>query len=135
MSGLFPGLVRGSDSEQILDILLQLDLPDLSRRCRNVSHAALSRASGREWHWTYNLINEARKSWPYLNGMLIRQGVHSDVEALADWTDAAYTLLREVYDDKERKAFDNRLRAIPRNAGPVKPVMSNRMDLAGFAAD
>lgn len=135
MSGLFPGLVRGSDSEQLLDILLQLELPDLSRRCRNVSHAALSRASGREWHWAYNLIIEATKSWPFLNGMLVRQGVHADAENIADWIDAAFTLLREVYDDKERKAFDQRLRAIPRSAGPVKPVMSNRMDLLGFAAD
>jgi hypothetical protein len=132
MCGIFPGLVRGRDAADMMD--LWLDVPDMQRRCINVSRVALSRESGREWFWAYNLIKECWGSWPYLNGMLVRQGVRADREPLADWLDAAYTLLRELLDEKARLALESRLRQVPRGV-KARPVMSSRQDLMGFAAD
>lgn len=134
MSGLFPGLVRAADAERIFDLLLEL--PEAQRRCTNVARVALARASGREWSWSYNLIEECAKSWPYINGMLVRQGVRAVDEPLADWLDSAYTLLRELYGDKERDALESRLRRVPRGAVmPVKKPMSTRAELMAFGAD
>lgn len=108
----------------------------MHRRSTNVARVALGRASGREWHWTYNLIKECAASWPYLNGMLVRQGVHAGSETLPDWLDAAYTLLRELMDEKERKALDVRLRQVPKGLTvAVRPAMSSRAELLAFGAD
>jgi len=136
MAGVFPGMVRDSDAADLFG--LWHTLPDMQRRCINVARVATSRVSGREWFWAVNLTNEALKSWPYVNGMLIRQGVRTDSTEFADWLDAAFTLLREVLDKDARKAFEARLRIVPRGAvgaGSPRPVMSTRADLVMFAAD
>jgi hypothetical protein len=134
MSGVFPGFLGTSDAAWMVD--QWLEVPDMQKRCINVARVALGRASGREWFWAYNLIKECAASWPYLNGMLTRQGVRASDETLADWLDAAYTLLRELMDDKERKALELRLRKIPRDAvAPVRIAKSTRAELMAFGAD
>jgi hypothetical protein len=114
-----------------------LEVPDMQRRCINVARVALGRASGREWYWAYNLILKCVESWPYINGMLVRQGVRADTEPLADFLDAAYTLMRELRDDKGRTALDSELSRIPKDAiaSGIKPKMSGRGDLMAFARD
>lgn len=132
MAGVFPGLVVG-DEQELFDAILKD--PDFQVKCQRMAHAALGRAGAREWYWTRNLIKESVESWTHLNGKLVREGVLASSTSLPDWLDAAWTMFVELYDDKGRKAFENRLRAIPLVAGAVKPKMSSRSDLMAFAAD
>jgi hypothetical protein len=134
LSEVFPGLIRVGDAEAMWALWASRD--DMERRCLNVARVALGRAAGREWHWAGNLIDEALQSWPYINGMLVRQGVRAHKTSLADWLDACYTLLRETYDKDGRAALDTRLRRMPRGvAGTFRPKMSSRSELMAFAAD
>lgn len=135
MAGIFPGFVDDSDGDALFRTVLAL--PDMQQRCVNVSRRALERGSGREWHWTLNFVNEVKKSWPYLNGKLVREGVRADQTRFMDWIDAAYTLLLELTPEKEREALDRRLRRIPAgSAGTMpRPRMSTRAELLAFAKD
>ena len=133
MSGVFPGLVADSDAAECFD--LWFSVPDMHRRSLNVSRVALGRAARREWAWTYNLIQEVSRSWAYVNGPLVRQGVRADSTILPDWLDAAYTLLREFKDDKGRAALETTLSRTPQFAvaAGMTPKMSGRDDLLAFA--
>ena len=133
---IFPGLIDDEDAEVMFEA--QIACPDIRTRCVNVARVALGRESGREWHWTYNLIDEAWKSWPHVNGNLLRQGVNSSEVTLADWVDAAFSFLATLGSEQDQAAFDARLRRIPRDAqGSVVsvPRMSSRAELLAFAAD
>lgn len=132
MADIFPGLVADEDAEQIFG--LWMSEPDMQRRCVNVSRKALERAGAREWHWTLNLIKEIQDSWTQLNGKLVREGVRADKTGLSDYLDAAYTLFAELLPEKEKKAFETRLRRLPAG-GFAKPRMSSREDLLAFAKD
>lgn len=134
MSEVFPGLTDLDDAEDLYR--LWLDVPDMRRRAENVARVAFGRASGREWYWAGNLVDESLKSWTYINGMLVRQGVRATETSLPDWLDASYTLMRELMDEKGRTALDIRLRRIPRDAlTTMRPTFSNRSALLAFAAD
>lgn len=135
MAGVFPGLVDDGDGDALFRAVLAL--PDMQQRCINVSRRALERGSGREWHWTLNFVNEVKKSWPYLNGKLVREGVRADRTRFPDWIDAAYTLLLELTSEKDREPLDRRLRKVPAGmAGAVtRPRMSTRAELLAFAKD
>lgn len=105
-------------------------------RCLNVSYAALGRASGRDWLWSLNLIQECWDAWIQVNGILVREGVRADQENLADWLDAAYSLLVERTDKAGREALDLRLRKTPKGVSHlIVPPMSTREDLMSFARD
>lgn len=135
MAGVFPGLLRNKDTLRFFD--LWDEYPDMPRRCMNVSMVALGRASRREWHWAYNMIQSAAQSWPQVNGLLVRQGVRADSESLHNWIDACYTLIMERKSDDEKATFDNILTRTPKFAiaAGVKPRMSSRAELLAFAAD
>lgn len=132
MAGVFPGLVVEDEQELLQAILTD---PDFRIKCQRMAHALLGRGSGREWHWALNLIKESVGSWTHLNGKLVREGVRASSTSLPDWLDAAWTVFVELLDKNERKAFENRLRAIPAIDGAVKPRMSTRSDLMAFASD
>lgn len=134
MAGIFPGLVADEDSEAIFR--LWMSEPDMQGRCVNVSRKALGRASGREWHWSLNMIKEIQESWTQINGKLVRDGVIADRTSLSDYLDAAYTLFAQLLPEKDFKAFETRLRRIPAGSYAVaKPRMSSRADLLAFAKD
>lgn len=135
MAGVFPGLVDFEDGAELFRMCLSL--PDMQRRCANVSARALERASGgREAHWVANFANEALASWPFLNGPMVRAGVRADATKFADWIDAAYSWLAESLVKKDKEALDNRLRRLPKGvAGTAKPRMSTRAELLAFAKD
>lgn len=135
LSGIFPGLVDDGDARAAVGVWHQPGT-DLELRHTRVGRVALERAGRREWTWSYNLITECLGAWPTVNGMLIRQGVRADGERLADWLDAAYTLIRELYrSETDLTAFETRLKSIPKDAlGTMKPKMSSRAALLEFAA-
>ncbi len=105
-------------------------------RCVNVSYAALGRASGRDWFWTLNLIQECWGAWTQINGNLVREGVRADDTDLADWLDAAYSMLLERLDKAGREALNLRLQKTPQGVtNLITPPMSTRDDLMAFARD
>ena len=105
-------------------------------RCVNVSYAALGRASGRDWLWSLNLIQECWDAWIQVNGNLVREGVRADDTDLADWLDAAYSMLLERLDKAGREALNLRLQKTPQGVSHlVTPPMSTRGDLMAFARD
>lgn len=132
MAAIFPGLVDNKDARELLKLWENHE--NVERRCTLTAQAALGRVSGREWHWSLNLIKEAQQSWTHVNGKLIREGVRADSTSLADWLDAAFTLLTELYerDKNALKAFEARLRHVP--AGTAAVRMSGRAELLAFAA-
>lgn len=137
LAGVFPGLVDDVDARAAFQIWLDPSFGDqVGIRMLRTARVALERAGRREWTWTYNLITECLGSWQIVNGMLIRQGVRADRENLADWLDAAYTMIRElIHEEKALTAFETRLRSVPKDAlGTMTPRMSSRADLLEFAA-
>lgn len=133
LAGIFPGLVDNEDAEQIYR--LWWTEPDMATRCTRIARRALERAGNGEYQWTLNMIAEIRGSWTHLNGMLVRQGVRADSENLANYLDAAYTLMLQQLNDDGVKAMEARLRKIS-GTGPVsRPAMSTRADLLAFAKD
>lgn len=132
LAGVFPGLVRDEDAGALFG--LWATEPDMRTRCTLVAQRALGRASGREWHWSANLITEIQQSWTHLNGLLVREGVRSSSTSLSDYLDAAYTLLLGKLDAEKTKALDTRLRRLPSGL-IIKPKMSSRADLVAFARD
>jgi hypothetical protein len=136
LAGIFPGLVSDVDARAAVGLWLS-GSDDLEIRHIRTGRVALERAGRREWTWTYNLIQECLGSWTIVNGTLVRQGVRADSENLADWLDAAYTMMRELYatDKDAHTAFENRLKAVPKDAlGTMTPKMSGRAALLEFAA-
>lgn len=135
MADVFPGLVEADDAAEMYG--LWASEADMAARCARVSQRALGRASGREWHFALNLIKEIQGSWTHLNGLLVREGVRSGKENLADYLDAAYTVFQQRLDPDALKAFDARMRKIPTGSGAayVKPAMSTRDQLLAFAKD
>ena len=132
MAGIWPGLVRDRDAEQLYGLWLTED--DMQNRAALVSRRALGRAAGREWHWAHNLIKEIDGSWTWLNGLLVREGVRADQTGLSDYLDAAFTLFSEKLKPDDFKAMETRLRKLP--SGIItKPRMSSRDDLMKFAKD
>lgn len=133
MAGIWPGLVRDSDAEQLHG--LWVSEVDMQRRSILVARRALERAGQREWHWTLNLVKEIQKSWTHLNGLLVRQGVRADILGFSDYLDCAYTQFAEILKPDDFTAFDTRLRKIPGGMIMSKPRMSSRDDLMKFAKD
>lgn len=80
------------------------------------------------------MIKEIEGSWTHLNGLLVREGVRATRTGLADYLDAAYTLMLNKFDEEKTKALDSRLRRLP--SGLIaKPKMSGRAELMKFARD
>jgi hypothetical protein len=136
LSGVFPGLVDDADARAVFVIFTRSPETDRDLRSLRAARVALERAGRREWLWTYNLIGECLQSWTQINGLLVRQGIWADQTSLPDWLDAAFTQILELYhDEKERTAFETRLRKVPKDAlGTVKPKFSGRDELIAFAA-
>lgn len=133
MSAVFPGMIRARDADRMFE--LWFEMPDMHRRCINVARVALSRASGREWIWSYNLIRECIASWTHINGGLLRQGVDSSKLDLSDWLDAAYSFFDEHLSTQDKAGFQARLKMMPKGMTGVRPAMSSRQELLAFAMD
>jgi hypothetical protein len=129
---VFPGMVKRGDAWDMFDNWMTVE--DADRRCANAARKALQYASGREWWWTHNLINEAVSSWNGVNGKLVRQGVRASDESLPDWLDAAFTLMSEVMSEDDRATFHGRLILPPKNIKIAQSNASTRAALMAFAA-
>lgn len=130
---VFPGMIRRADAWDMFDNWIS-DPEDAERRCSNAARKALQYASGREWWWSYNLINETVDSWNAVNGRLVRQGVRAGEENLTDWLDAAFTLMSELMKEDDRVTFQGRLLLPPKNLKIAQSNTSTRAALMAFAA-
>lgn len=131
--GLFPGLVAPEDLD---DMLLRLvEIPDSQTRCQRAARVLLRRGSNMEWVVAWNLIKLCRGAWLWVNGALVRQGVRAGTESLADWLDAAYTLLYEGKDEKGRMAFETELTMPPKGEHLAVSAAAQRRAAMAFAAD
>lgn len=131
LSGVLPGMLDAEQSELMLPLSMQH--PDIEQRWLHAARVAVGRAGGRDWWWSVNLVTTCLQGWPYINGLLLHQGVNSHHSGLADWLDAAYMLLWGRADEKDRALLDVKLSTPPRNVAPGK--QATRKMLEAFAAD
>lgn len=128
---VFPGMISHKDAWEMWEAWKTFD--DMERRSVNAARVALGKASGREWWWTHNLINEVVDSWTSINGILVREGVRAEKERLPNWLDAAYILVCERSSEEERIAFRARLNLPPKNVGMLLSNTATRKALLDFA--
>lgn len=133
LSGILPGMVDGEQLEEMYQLSRQVD--DVEQRWFRASQVALSRASGRDWIWAYNLTLSALQGWQYLNGILLHRGIQAAQIPYADWLDAVYMLLWERSDEGDRKGLDFRLSLPPKDLGVAASPQATRAMLEAFAAD
>jgi len=126
--GIVPGLIADDD----LDLMERLwhSHDDINDRWFHAARTALGRAGGRDWWWTYNLCLKALGTWPYLNGILLRQGIDSHRIGLPDWLDACFTLLWQGADEDNRTKLELELSRRPAGL----PLAQSRTQVASMMA-
>lgn len=133
LAGIFPGAVVDDQCEQLFRASMQDEARD--RKWANAARVALGRAGGRDWWWTNNLIRKCVEGWPYVNGVLLRQGVSAREMPLPDWLDAVYTLMWQNQDDNGRVKLDLELQRTPTGVVVAQSKAQTRAAMEAFAAD
>lgn len=133
LAGVFPGAVVDDQCERLFQLGLQHE--DRDRRWANAARVALGRAAGRDWWWAANLIKRCIQGWPYINGMLLRQGVSAYTLPLPDWLDAAYMLMWQGCDDTGKVKLDLELQRAPAGVVVRQSDAQVKASLEAFAAD
>lgn len=131
--GLFPGLIALDDAEDMLARLQRI--PGSEDRCQRAARALLQRGAGMDWVIAWNLMRIVRGTWLWINGALVRQGVRAGTDTLADWLDAAYTLIYESRDQQGRLALETELTMPPRGEHLAVSAAAQRRAAMAFAAD
>lgn len=88
-----------------------------------------------DWVIAWNLMRIVRGTWLWINGALVRQGVRAGTDTLADWLDAAYTLIYESRDQQGRLALETELTMPPRGEHLAVSAAAQRRAAMAFAAD
>lgn len=133
LTGIFPGSLSDDDADSMWSIAVQRD--DADRRWLNAARVALGRGAGRDWWWALNLSKRCLQGWPYINGILLRQGVNARLLDFPDWLDAAYTLLWERADEEGKIKLDLELSMPPAGVAIRRTPEQTRKMLEAFAAD
>lgn len=133
LAGIMPGLVREDD----LDAMARLmdEHPDIEDRWRHGARTALGRGAGRDWWWALNLATKSLKTWIYINGILLRQGVDAKKMPFADWLDACYSMLWQNCDEEHQLKLDMELSMRPKGVAIATSRAATRAMMAQFAAD
>jgi hypothetical protein len=131
--GIMPGLIADDDIDTMT--ALRDTHPDIETRWFWAARAALGRAAGRDWWWAHNLSRKCLGIWPYVNGMLVRQGINARTSTYPDWLDASYSMLWERGDEEERTKLDLELNMKPRGIAVPQSKAATRAMTAAFAAD
>ena len=131
--GIVPGLIADDD----VDTMTALcdTHPDMGTRWFWASRTALGRAAGRDWWWAHNLSRKCLGVWPYINGMLLRQGINSRTSTYPDWLDACYSMLWERGDEEAQTKLDLELNMKPAGLPVAQSPGATRAMMAAFAAD
>jgi hypothetical protein len=139
LAGVFPGAVADEDLDDMwgrirADPQRQRPSGDssLGDELRDCARTSVGLASGRDWWWSVNLTRKALSMWPYINGLLLLQGIDAEKMRFAQWLDACFMLLWKDADEGARRALDLELNLPP--AGVHAPKASKKM-LAAFASD
>lgn len=133
LTGVLPGAIADEDLDDMWNVSRGSLEPE--RHWLNAARVAVTRASGRDWWWAVNLTQRCLQSWPYINGLLILQGVDAAAMRLPSWLDAAYMLLWQRTDQAGRDALDLELSIPPRGVSPAQAPAATSNMLAAFAAD
>jgi hypothetical protein len=133
LAGIFPGLLVDDDVDRMSQMWLEYD--DAAARCERAARKLLSRASGMDWVWAYNLMQISLRGWLYVNGVLLRQNVNSHSTSLSDWLMAAYTMLYEGRDETGRVALETEMMTPPRGVRLVIPASVQHQGALAFAMD
>lgn len=133
LAGVVPGAVSDSDAEAMFQLALQH--PDADRRWVNAARVAVGRAGGRDWWWTVNLSRKLLRSWPYVNGRLLLDGVKARELLLPDFLDAAYMLLWGNADEGGRMKLDLELQMLPKGVAVRQSGQQRKAMMEAFAAD
>lgn len=129
---VFPGMVTDSS----LDLLWDFSFAgDFSKRSTLAARAAVGRAAGKDWWWAMNLIRKLLSAWPVFNGVLLREGVDSRQVQLADYLDAAYSLLWQRCSEEERMKLDIELAMLPAGVRVRQSKAARMAMLEAFQAD
>ena len=131
--GIMPGLVQDDDLDLMQELVDTHD--DITTRWFYAARTALGRAGGRDWWWTWNLAGKALRTWIYINGILLRQGIDSRKMPLPDWLDACYTMLWQGADEEHRIKLDMELCLPPRGVAVKRTPEAAREMMQAFAAD
>jgi hypothetical protein len=134
LSGVLPGGIEEEDVERMW-AAIPADPVVAERRWRNSARVAVSRGSGRDWWWTVNLTRRCLQSWPYINGLLLLQGVDAEAMRFPSWLDAAYMLLWQRGDEEHRQALDLELSIPPVGVSSAQAPVAAKNMLSAFAAD
>lgn len=133
LTGIFPGSIADDDLDSMWAASVQYH--DADRRWLNAARVALGRGSGRDWWWALNLSKRCLQGWPYINGILLRQGVNAQQLGFPDWLDAAYSLLWERADEEGKMKLDLELSMLPVGVAIRRSPQQTRKMLEAFAAD
>lgn len=132
LGGIFPGLA----TTESLDDLWQLSfLGDFDKRCTLAARMGLGRAAGKDWWWAVNMIRKILGSWPIINGVMLRNGVHAKQLDLPDYLDAVYAYLWENGKDEDRMRLDVELAQLPKGVRVKQSPAQIKAMLERFAAD